>query len=222
MKIATYSPIGTPRQSSYEDFKHCACPTIMLSKVFDITRVVRMARRHGLKLNMLLCWIIGKAASEIREFYVLYEQHMLHEYDSLSLNIVVDAGDAIFLCDVPYSPSLKQFAEDYDRICAQTISERHNILFDNHARVGTSTLVQTELSFFTGGYNEKYTNPFITWGRYHKGWFRSTLPVTLRVNHIQMDGGQCARFLAGMERIIEDIQIFSGFLPCLGDCCLDH
>lgn len=204
MKIAEYTPIGTSRQSTYEDFKESACPTIMLCKEFDITRVVRYAKRHRMKLNMLLCWIIGKAASDIREFYVLYDQHLLHEYDTLSLNVVVDAGDAIFLCDVPYCPSLEQFAADYDRICAETIATRSNILSDDHARVGTSTLIQTELTFCTGGYNEKYTNPFITWGRYHKGWFKTTLPITIRVHHIQMDGGQCARLLANMESVIKD------------------
>lgn len=205
MKIAELSPIGTTRESTYEDFKESACPTIMLSKVFDITRVVRYAKRNGMKLNMLLCWIIGKAASYIKEFYTLYDNHKLHQYDSLSLNVVVDAKDAIFLCDVPFNDSLTQFAADYNRICSATISERRNHLSDDHARIGTSAVIQTELSFITGGYNEKYTNPFLTWSRYHKGWFKTTLAITTRVHHIQMDGGHCGRLMANMEKIMKEL-----------------
>lgn len=210
MKIESVSPLGTSRQSIYEDLKDSACPTIMLSKEFDITPVVRYSKRNGMKLNMLLCWLIGRAASDISEFYALYDNHLLHRYDTLSLNVVVDAGEhGIFLCDVPYSASLPTFAADYDRICGQAIAERRNILSDEHARVGTSAVVQTELSFITGGYNEKYTNPFLTWGRYHRGWLRATLPITMRVHHIQMDGGHCARFMANLENAIRSLRLFT-------------
>ena len=38
---------------------------------------------------MLLCWCIGKAASEVKEFYILPVQGKLHQYDKLAVNTIV-------------------------------------------------------------------------------------------------------------------------------------
>ena len=33
------------------------------------------------------------------------------------------------------------------------------------------------------------------WGKYRKGMFKTTLPVSFQFHHVQMDGGHAARFL---------------------------
>ena len=38
-------------------------PMVTLAKTFDVTRLLKVSRRRGMKLNMLLCWCIGKTAS---------------------------------------------------------------------------------------------------------------------------------------------------------------
>jgi chloramphenicol O-acetyltransferase type A len=61
--------------------------------------------------------------------------------------------------------------------------------------MGTSTLVQTELDCIVNQYSGKFNNPFLAWARYHKGWFKATLPVSFQFHHVQMDGGNAAKFL---------------------------
>jgi chloramphenicol O-acetyltransferase type A len=40
----------------------------------------------------------------------------------------------------------------------------------------------------------------VMWGRYRKGWFKATLPISFQFHHVQMDGGQAARFLEILQR----------------------
>ena len=46
-------------------------PMVTLFKTLDVTRLVHLGYRHGCKFNMLMCWCIGKAASQIGEFFLL-------------------------------------------------------------------------------------------------------------------------------------------------------
>ena len=46
-------------------------PMVTLMKTLDVTALVRMSRKKGYKFNMLLCWCIGKAAEQTKDFYLL-------------------------------------------------------------------------------------------------------------------------------------------------------
>ena len=48
-----------------------------------------------------------------------------------------------------------------------------------------------------------FDNPFLIWGRYRKGLFRTTLPLSFQFHHTQMDGIPAAEFL---ERLQQEIQ----------------
>ena len=40
------------------------------------------------------------------------------------------------------------------------------------------------------------------WGKYRKGMFKTTLPVSFQFHHVQMDGGHAARFLDILQKEI--------------------
>jgi chloramphenicol O-acetyltransferase type A len=65
--------------------------------------------------------------------------------------------------------------------------------------VGTSALVATELDSLVNQYSGIYNNPFLAWGRYRKGWFKTTLPISFQFHHVQMDGAQAGSFLAKLQ-----------------------
>ena len=44
--------------------------------------------------------------------------------------------------------------------------------------------------------------PMVMWGRYHKGWLKTTLPISFQFHHVQMDGGHAARFLEELQKTI--------------------
>ena len=52
---------------------------------------------------------------------------------------------------------------------------------------------------FTTQYTDQFCNPMVMWGKYRKGLFKSTLPVSFQFHHVQMDGGHAARFLQRLQ-----------------------
>lgn len=66
-------PKTTERAQSFEIWKNAPMPKVTLVKTFDVGRVVRLSKRKGLKLNMLICWCIARAAKDLKE--VLHAAH---------------------------------------------------------------------------------------------------------------------------------------------------
>ena len=54
---------------------------------------------------------------------------------------------------------------------------------------------------------DKFCNPMVMWGRYRKGWLRTTLPICFQFHHVQMDGGHAARFLEELQKTINTIRV---------------
>ena len=100
MKPIVIDPKTTTRTSAYELWMSAPNPMVTFFKTLDVTPLVRFSRKHGYKFNMLLCWCIGKAASGIKEFYLLPVGRELLQYDNIAVNTIVKnkAGE-VSSCD---------------------------------------------------------------------------------------------------------------------------
>jgi len=197
------NPQESNRAEAFSMWMSSPMPMVTLVKTFDVTRLVKVSKKSGVKFNALMCWCIGRAAKDIKEFYLLPEQGKLFQFDRLAINVIVEnsKGD-INSCDIPYSDDLQQFNSDYQKLTAQAARECKSSFLDDYMIIGTSTLVQTEIDCIVNQYSDKFNNPFLAWARYRKGWFKTTLPVSFQFHHVQMDGGHAARFLDLLQKEI--------------------
>ena len=197
------NPQESIRANAFSMWMSSPVPMVTLVKTFNVTRLVKVSKKSGIKFNVLMCWCICRAAKDIKEFYLLPEQGKLFQFDRLAINVIVEntKGD-INSCDIPYSDDLQQFNSDYLRLTAQAASDCKSTFLEDHMIIGTSTLVQTEIDCIVNQYSGKFNNPFLAWARYRKGWFKTTLPISLQFHHVQMDGGQAACFLEKLQKEI--------------------
>lgn len=88
-------------------------PMVTLVKTLDVTRLVKASKKSGIKFNVLMCWCIGKAAKDIKEFYLLPERPRvgdgnrealatdrdartsgmngkLYQFDQFAINVIVE------------------------------------------------------------------------------------------------------------------------------------
>lgn len=195
------TPQESNREKAYNLWMKSPMPMVTLTKTFDITRLQRISKRRNLKLNMLLCWCIGKAASQIKEFYTLPEGDKLFRYDDLAINVIVnnDKG-GISSCDVPYTDNLEQFNASYMALTQKVKSTCESVFVEGKMVVGTSAMTATELDCIVNQYTDKFCNPMVMWGRYRKDCFRSKLPISFQFHHVQMDGGHAAQFLELLQQ----------------------
>lgn len=203
MKPTVIDPKTTTRAEAYELWMSAPNPMVTFFKTLDVTPLVRFSRKHGYKFNMLLCWCIGKAASEIKEFYLLPVGRELLQYDSIAVNTIVkNKNGEVSSCDVPFSNDLARFNADYLRLTKQVAESCENHDIADSMVIGTSAIVDTEIDGAVGMNSGIFNNPFIIWGKYHKRFIKTTLKLSFQFHHTQMDGAHAGRFL---ERLQENI-----------------
>ena len=203
------NPHETARAQAFDLWMSSPMPMVTLTKTFDVSKILKQSHKSGIKFNALLCWCIGKAASKMDEFYLLPEQGKLYKYDRIAINvIVINSKGGLNSCDIPYSDDLTQFCNDYMELTAKTTAECQSTFIEDAMVIGTSAMVQTELDSIVNQYTDKFCNPMVMWGKYRKGWFTTTLPISFQFHHVQMDGGHGARFLEQLQKTMKQY-----FLP---------
>ena len=206
MKPVSIDPKTTARAEAYELWMNAPNPMVTFFKTLDVTPLVRLSRRKGLKFNMLLCWCIGKAAGRVREFYTLPVGRQLLQYDALAVNTIVrNQTGQVSSCDVPFSADLTQFSADYLRLTRQTAETCENHDLTDSMVIGTSAIVDTEIDGAVGMNSGIFNNPFLIWGKYRQGLFRTTLKLSFQFHHTQMDGAHAGRFLQLLQETIDTI-----------------
>ena len=197
------NPKDTCRVQAFELWMKSPMPMVTLTKTFDVTRLRKVSRRRGMKFNMLLCWCIGKAASQMEEFYLLPESGKLMKYDRLAINVIVNNKEGgINSCDILYTDDMEQFGQDYLVLTQSASTSCQSSFVDDAMVIGTSAMTATELDCIVNQYTDQFCNPMVMWGRYRKGWLRTTLPISFQFHHVQMDGGHAARFLEELQKTI--------------------
>ena len=140
------NPQKSNRAEAFRMWMSSPMPMVTLVKTLDISRLVKVSKKSGIKFNVLMCWCIGKAANECKSSFL-----------------------------------------------------------DEHMVIGTSAMIQTELDCIVNQYTDQFYNPMMLWGKYRKGLFKTTLPVSFQFHHVQMDGGQAARFLANLQKELNQV-----------------
>lgn len=202
------NPQDTTRAAAFSLWMSAPNPMVTFIKTLDVTNLVKISKRKGLKFNMLLCWCIGRAAAPIKEFYLLPVCGRLMRYESLAVNTIVkNRRGEVSSCDILYADDLDAFNRDYLQYTAQVAEScADRDLSDECMVIGTSAIVETELDGAVGMNSGIFNNPFLIWGRYRKGLLRCTLPVSFQFHHTQMDGAHAGRFLENLQREINSLR----------------
>lgn len=200
------NPQETTRAYAFEMWMDSPMPMVTFFKTLDVISLLRSSKRYGLKFNMLMCWCVGRAASSIKEFYMLPVGKKLVQYDSIAVNtIVANCKDEVSSCDIPFTEGLCQFSNDYLKLTKQVADTCENHDLTDCMVIGTSALAQYEIDGAVGMYSGVFNNPFLIWGKYKKHILKTTLTVSFQFHHTQMDGAHAAHFLDNLQKEIKDI-----------------
>ena len=200
-------PKTTSRAKAFELWMKAPMPMVTMTKRYDITRLRRISKRKGVKLNMLMCYAIVKAASSFKEFYMLPVGDKLMEFDNLAINtIVMTESGGINTCDIPFIDDIHAFEKEYLRITREASHSTEDVtLGDDYMVIGSSALTKCELDAVVNVYAGYWNNPFVVWSKYRKGWFRTTLSLSFQFHHTQMDGPISTGFLNKLQEVMNEV-----------------
>ena len=201
------NPKDTTRAMAFEFWMKAPNPMVTFFKTLDVTNLVRVSKKRGMKFNMLLDYCIGKAAAPVKEFYTLPVGGKLLQYEKIAVNTIVkNKNGEVSSCDILFTDDLDAFNRDYMQytaLVAESCIDRD--LSEECMVIGTSAIIDTEIDGAVGMNSGIFNNPFLIWGRYRKRFFRYTLPISLQFHHTQMDGAHAGRFLANLQKEIDCI-----------------
>ena len=202
------NPKETSRAMAFEFWMQAPNPMVTFFKTMDVTNLVKISKNRHLKFNMLLNHCIGKAAVDVKEFYLLPVGDKLMQYDTIAVNTIVkNHSGEVSSCDILYSDDLNIFNQDYLKYTAEvaeTCIDRD--LSENCMVIGTSAIIDTEIDGAVGMNSGIFNNPFLIWGRYRKKLFRYKLPISFQFHHTQMDGAHAGKFLANLQKAINELR----------------
>lgn len=201
------TPKETNRAQAYDLWMKAPNPMVTFFKTIDVTRLVRISKKKRYKFNMLLGWCIGKSASSIKEFYLLPVGNKLFQYDSLAVNTIVkNKIGGVSSCDILFTESIDEYNREYlDQTSNVTESCQDRDLSEKCMVIGTSAIIDTEIDGVVGMNSGIYNNPFLVWGQYRKKMFRYELKISFQFHHTQMDGAHAGRFLANLQKEINQM-----------------
>lgn len=206
--VKEIDPSQTSRAAAYELWMTAPNPMVTFFKTLDVSRLARLSKKKKLKFNMLLDYCIGKAAAEIKEFYILPVGDKLMQYDTLAVNTIVKNRDGeVSSCDILYQDDLMGFNHHYLKYTAQVAQTCENRDLTESMVIGTSAITNVELDGAVGMNSGIFNNPFIIWGRYRRKMFKYTLPLSFQFHHTQMDGAHAGRFLENLQKEIYGLKI---------------
>ena len=202
------NPKDTTRAYAFEMWMDAPMPMLTFFRTIDVTRLVKISKQKRLKFNMLMCWCIGRAASSIKEFYMLPVGRKLMQYDNIAVcTIVANREGEVSSCDIPFSNDLQRFNGDYMQLTTQVAERCENHDLTDSMVIGTSALAQYEIDGAVGMYSGVFNNPFLIWGKYKKRFLRTTLTVSFQFHHTQMDGAHAACFLNNLQEEINKLHV---------------
>ena len=202
------NPKETTRAYAFEMWMQAPNPMVTFFKTLNVSRLLKISRKKGLKFNMLMCYCIGRAAAQVKEFYILPVGGKLMQFDSIAVNtIVANSAGEVSSCDVPFNEELEQFNKDYLHLTKQVAEScTDHDLSTNSMVIGTSAMAQYEIDGAVGMYSGIFNNPFMIWGKYKRGLFKTTLTVSFQFHHTQMDGAHAAKFLDLLQQEIKKLR----------------
>ena len=202
------NPNETSRAYAFEMWMNAPMPMVTLFKTLNVSRLIKISRKTGVKFNMLMCYCVGKAASRVKEFYMLPVGDKLMQYDALAVNtIVANQEGEVSSCDIPFDEDLNLFNQQYLKLTSQVAQRCENYDITDRMVIGTSALAQYEIDGAVGMYSGVFNNPFLIWGKYKRCFLKTTLMVSFQFHHTQMDGAHAARFLDELQKEINIISI---------------
>ena len=140
-------PKESNRSEAFRLWMTAPVPMVTLVKTMNVSRLLKVSRKSGMKFNTLMCWCIVRAAGGMKEFYTLPERGKLFHYDTLAVNVVVrNNKGGINSCDIPFSDDLRQFNSDYLKLTVKTADECRSSYLEGCMIIGTSAMTRSALT----------------------------------------------------------------------------
>jgi len=198
--------VSYPRRDHFEYYLEHPCSYNVTASV-DLTTLSREVKARGLRSYPALIWILATAVNRYPEFrMMLDEEGRLGYADVLSPMYTVLNGDTkTYSClYTNYNPMFSQFYLDSALIIEQYAGGTFRPQTNIPPNVFSITSVPwLDFSSFSLNIPDQGFLPVFTTGKYTAKDDRTTMPLSVLVNHAVCDGWHVAQLFAEVQRLAD-------------------
>lgn len=201
-----------PRKDHFMYFSSMQNPYAGFTVEVDITDFFEARRAAGLPFFLSLLYCVGRAANSVPEFRQRIVDGAPVEFDSCdtSTTVMRDNGTYGYCrinCCLPFDEYLPK---------AETRLEaaKHTVGLEEDGELLSCLFVSSipwihYTDLFQPTPTPPDSNPRICWGKYITNVGRTTMPVTVLLNHALADGLHMGRFYEALERELNDFTMLA-------------
>lgn len=204
------NPENSSRAFAYKNLSKALLPMVTFVKKIDVTRVKKLSKKSGHKLNCIFNYLIIKTAMEIPEFFLYIDgtTNDLYKCDKLTLRFMSQKKNGFLaLCVVPYAEDFLTFEKGYLDAVKDCYENNRDMIIEDSAVIGSSALPWTTLESAVNGCWENLTNPFVVMPKIEKKAFKYYMNISFQFHHLQMDGKHACDFLEKLQTNIKRFKI---------------
>lgn len=195
-----------PRKAHFEYFNAMADPYAGVTVPVDITRFFGACRAGESPFFLSFLWCAGRAANAVPQLRQRIWEGRPVEFAACDTSHTVLRGDGTYsYCRLSCMRPFEEFLPAARR--AQEEAKAHGDLDDGEDALSLLFISTLPWVGYTGLRQPVPTpadsNPRVTWGKYATQGERTTMPVTLLVNHALVDGAHMGQFFAALEGEME-------------------
>ena len=197
-----YTPVDTEnwnRKRAFEFFRPFEDPFFNVTVQMDVTALVETCKTHGLSFAAACLYFSQESANEIREFRIRLLGDQLVEFDRVEATQTILQDDESFsFCYLPWQPDLASYSESAR---ASVMKYKEKRTFDVETeRVDLIYYSVLPWLAFTSFKHATKQDPFqtvprIAFGKYGETSGRTSIPLSVEVNHMIMDGIHVGKYV---------------------------
>lgn len=209
MSVQPVDLAAWPRAEMFRFFSGMSDPFYSVTFTVDVTRLLAYTRRHGLSFYYALVCLCTRALNGVENFrYTLWEGRVfLLEERRPSFTDLRPGAEQFHIVTMPCRGSLEDFCQEA-RVRSQAQQTFVAMEEERDDLIYFTCLPWLRLTALT---NERDMDrddniPRIAWGRYETEGERTTLGLSVEVNHRFVDGYHIGRFAQALEAAIAALE----------------
>ena len=197
-----------PRRAQFAYFSTLANPYVGLTAEVDVGDFLARCHAIGWPFSLAMTYCAGLAANAIPALRRRIRNGGVVEFDHCRTSHTVLREDGVYAyCTLDPAQPFAQFLPEARRL--QEAAREHGTLDDGEEPLDLLFLSSIPWLHYTALTQPTPipadSNPRITWGKYATEGGKTTLPVTLLVNHALADGLHIAHFFAALREALEQL-----------------
>ena len=190
------------RQKHFDFWSKYRNPYYSATFHLDMTRLKAYCRDHGIPIYLNLCYFMTRAMRDIEDFRYRLLDGRLVLYDELHPSLAVPAiGGQFTFADYAYHPDVALFNRHAREISEAAGSAVELKAPEHRNGIWFTALPKVPFTSFTHATHlTTDSEPRVAFGRYAEQSGKLSVPVSVQVNHMLVDGNALGELVEGTQR----------------------